>query len=244
MARRPVAGIRPDLVVTLFLDFDGTVTTTDATDAILDAFADPSWREVEAAWRDGRIGSRECLARQMALVRASPADIDALLDGIAIDDGFAALLDLQDASRLAIHIVSDGFDYCIRRIVGQRPLGGNAPLARVRVVASHLEPSNDRGWRVAFPEFPDGCAHGCATCKPAAMAALAETGAPTIFVGDGLSDRYAATWADVLFAKDALAAYCTAHAISYTPFDTLADVAREVERLSRGPEPLEVIRPL
>ncbi|HWF84718.1 MAG TPA: hypothetical protein VG222_07735, partial [Vicinamibacterales bacterium] len=55
---------------TVFLDFDGTITVRDATDAILDAFADRRWLATEEAWKAGRIGSRECLASQMALVAA------------------------------------------------------------------------------------------------------------------------------------------------------------------------------
>src|SRR5438876_1154800 len=46
---------------TIFLDFDGTITRRDAIDAILDAYADPQWLDIEDAWKSGRIGSRECL---------------------------------------------------------------------------------------------------------------------------------------------------------------------------------------
>ena len=52
----------------LFLDFDGTITARDVTDAILDAYAEPGWLAVEEAWKAGHIGSRQCLTEQMALV--------------------------------------------------------------------------------------------------------------------------------------------------------------------------------
>jgi 2-hydroxy-3-keto-5-methylthiopentenyl-1-phosphate phosphatase len=63
------------------------------------------------------------------------------------------------------------------------------------------------------------------------MQRLNVAGAPAIFVGDGLSDRYAAACASVVFAKDRLAAFCDAASIPYTPYGTLADVARGLERL-------------
>ena len=50
-------------------DFDGTVTRTDAVDNILERFADPSWEAIEDEWLSGKIGSRECLGRQLALVK-------------------------------------------------------------------------------------------------------------------------------------------------------------------------------
>jgi len=42
----------------------------------LERFADPVWREVEAAWQGGRISSRECMARQMTLLRVTPEVLD------------------------------------------------------------------------------------------------------------------------------------------------------------------------
>jgi len=53
----------------------------------------------------------------------------------------------------------------------------------------------------------------------------------TIFVGDGFSDRHAAGGADVVFAKDKLAAFCEQASIPYSPFDTLGAVATGIEHL-------------
>jgi len=59
----------------LFLDFDGTISRRDAVDVILETYADPKWLAFEAEWREGRIGSRDCLRAQMSLVRASRKQI-------------------------------------------------------------------------------------------------------------------------------------------------------------------------
>src|SRR5438128_48801 len=103
----------------LFLDFDGTITRRDAVDAILETYADAAWLTFESEWREGRIGSRDCLRAQMALVRASRKQLDALLDEIEIDQGFVALLEMCARHDIPAHIISDGFDYCIRRILGR-----------------------------------------------------------------------------------------------------------------------------
>ena len=65
----------------VFLDFDGTISRCDVVDAILEAYADPGWLQIEATWQAGGIGSRECLRAQMSLVRATRASLDRLLDG-------------------------------------------------------------------------------------------------------------------------------------------------------------------
>jgi 2-hydroxy-3-keto-5-methylthiopentenyl-1-phosphate phosphatase len=209
----------------VFLDFDGTISRVDVVDAILDRYASEEWLRVEQEWKAGRIGSRACLAAQVALVRATRAQVDDLLASIQIDRGFLPLLDACAATGVPSHIVSDGFDYCIGRILRQVPLSHQALLATVSVHASHLEPAAPDRWETAFRHMEHDCEHGCATCKPAVMAALNAAGAPSIFVGDGLSDRYAAASADVVFAKDKLAAYCTEQEIAFHHYETLADVA-------------------
>jgi 2,3-diketo-5-methylthio-1-phosphopentane phosphatase len=209
----------------VFLDFDGTISRVDVVDAILDRFADEDWLRVEKEWKAGRIGSRACLAAQIALVRATQAQVDDLLASIQIDHGFVPLLDALAATGVRSHIVSDGFDYCIGRILRGVPASHQALLAEVSVQASHLEPVAPDRWETAFRHLEHECEHGCATCKPAVMAALNAAGVPSIFVGDGLSDRYAAAAADVVFAKDKLAVYCAEQGIAFHRYETLADVA-------------------
>jgi 2,3-diketo-5-methylthio-1-phosphopentane phosphatase len=215
----------PDKNATVFLDFDGTISRADVVDAILEKFAGRDWLRVEEEWRAGRIGSRECLRRQMALVRGTPAAIDALVDGIGIDEGFVALLDACASGGVPAHIVSDGFDYCIRRLLRLSAAGAQGLVQAVQVRASHLEPADGGEWRTAFPFPEEPCVHGCATCKPAVMRDLNPEGRAVIFVGDGLSDRYAAAAADLVFAKDKLAAYCVERNIAHVPFKSLSDVA-------------------
>lgn len=209
----------------VFLDFDGTISRVDVVDAILDRYADPAWERIEREWKAGRIGSRACLAGQLALVRASQADLDGLLADVQIDRGFLPLLDACASAGVRSHIISDGFDYCIGRILRQVPPSHQEDLAEVSVHASHLEPDAPDRWKTAFRHMDTECEHGCATCKPAVMAALNPGGAPSIFVGDGLSDRYAAAVADVVFAKDKLAVYCAEQGIAFHRYETLADVA-------------------
>lgn len=218
----------------VFLDFDGTISRADVVDAVLERYADPAWTKIEDAWRAGRIGSRECLREQMALVRATPVEFGDLLSTIGLDEGFAPLLETCESHGLAVHVISDGFDYCIARILRTAPPHVEPLIARMRVCASHLEPGEASTWRVGFPYFGDACEHGCATCKPAVMAQLNPSGAPAVFVGDGLSDRFAAHAADLVFAKHKLAAYCTEQSLPHYTYTTLRDVSRALDRIMRS----------
>ncbi|SRR2546423_3930426 len=209
----------------LFMDFDGTITRRDVIDVILENYADERWLEIEKQWRAGRLGSRDCLRAQMALVRATRRELDDLIDSIQVDEGFALLLEICARHEIATHIISDGFDYCIGRILERPQLQLESLLRHTRICASHLEIDDHGWWRTSFPFFQQTCAHGCATCKPAVMRLLNREDAPSIFVGDGLSDRYAMESASLVFAKNGLAAYCRAQGIEYAPFDELDEVA-------------------
>src|SRR5438094_9374529 len=94
----------------VFCDFDGTVTQIDVTDEILTRLADPAWRDVEQEWVRGEIGSRACLERQMALVRASARELNALIDAIPVDPGFADLCRFVEDRARPLSAASDGVD--------------------------------------------------------------------------------------------------------------------------------------
>jgi 2-hydroxy-3-keto-5-methylthiopentenyl-1-phosphate phosphatase len=151
-----------------------------------------------------------------------------LLDEIEIDEGLIPLLEMCAAHNIPAHIISDGFDYCIRRILSRAKRVGIL-LRGGRVCASRLE-ARGQLWRTEFPFFQQTCGHGCATCKPAVMRLLNPTNAPALFVGDGLSDRYAVASADLVFAKNGLATYCIENEIEHTLFRDLNDVAADLDR--------------
>lgn len=109
----------------VFSDFDGTITQIDVTDHILTQLAHPSWREIEQEWVCGSIGSRECLERQMALVDASAAELNVLIDSIPVDASFASFQRLVERQHLDFYVVSDGFDYVIRRVLRRAGINGH-----------------------------------------------------------------------------------------------------------------------
>ena len=171
----------------------------------------------------------------MGFVRASRQQIDTLLDGVQVDAGFVPLLELCAGRGIPVHIISDGFDYCIRRILQRSGPDASRLLRHTQIYASHLEPSEAGPWLVDF-QFPSqGCEHGCATCKPWAMQQLNPDRGPAIFVGDGLSDRYAARSADVVFAKTGLAVFCADQKIPHHRYDDLGHVAAQIDELLRAP---------
>lgn len=206
----------------IFCDFDGTITDTDVTDEILTQLAHPSWREVEQAWVQGLMGSRECLERQMALVETTEKELNALIDSIGVDPHFPGFYRFVRKHDVPFYVVSDGFDHVIRRVL--RHAGVNGELrngSHLFASALHFE---GRRLGASFPNSIPPCGHGCATCKPRIMRQLARGHRPIIYIGDGLSDRFAVDEADVIFAKRQLLFHCRERGAGCHPFETFADV--------------------
>lgn len=213
----------------LFIDFDGTISKRDVIDQILEEFADDRWLETEEKWTSGEIGSRECLQKQFSFVKATTGELNEFLDALELDEGFAPLLDVCREANLNVHIVSDGFDYYIRRLLGKSSRHRREQTDGINIWANRLIAHGRDGWRTEFPYFSDVCADGCATCKPRVMSEQNKFAAPSIFVGDGLSDRFAAKAANIVFAKNKLSEFCLENRIPQTAYSTLKQVADSLD---------------
>lgn len=201
-------------------DFDGTIARIDVTDGVLTRFAEAEWEEVEAEWKAGRIGSRECMARQIALVRASRGALDAYLDTVEIDPAFPAFVADCRTRGIPLKVVSDGLDYGIRRILGRHGLGD------LHVIANRLVETTPGRWKLEFPYFRENCRALSGTCK-CAVAATNEPARRTLLIGDGTSDFCLAGDADYVFAKHKLLAHCLNSGIPHRAFVSF-DAARSL----------------
>jgi 2-hydroxy-3-keto-5-methylthiopentenyl-1-phosphate phosphatase len=198
----------------ILCDFDGTIATQDVTDSLLSRFADPHWEAIELEWKSGRIGSRECMSRQVALIRATPDEIDYHLDEIELDSHFAGFVRLARAYGMPLTVVSDGLDYAIRMLLTREGLGD------VPIVANHLEQVGSDRYRLLFPYAEPTCSAASGTCK-CAVANAAD--AQTLLIGDGASDFCAGATVDLVFAKTALLEHCRAQGLPHVPCANFAE---------------------
>ncbi|MEP6932875.1 MAG: HAD-IB family phosphatase, partial [Nitrospirota bacterium] len=111
---RRLLKVRPTEV---FCDFDGTITRVDATDAMLEAFALPAWRDWEQRWVNGEITSQECLSRQIELIQADRDTLIRFADTLLIDEGIIALDRCCIEKGVPLTIVSDGIDLLVEAVL-------------------------------------------------------------------------------------------------------------------------------
>lgn len=202
----------------VFCDFDGTITCVDATDAVLEAFALPDWREWEERWVNGEITSQECLSRQVELIRADRDTLIHFAAGLPIDEGILALERLCVDLNIPLTIVSDGLDLVVEAVLRRHG------LLHLRVFSNHLRWNEEGIPTLSFPFAVPDCESGAGTCK-CALTWTRPLSRP-VYIGDGRSDRCVSAKLQTVFAKGALQKWCEAQHIAHIPFETLTDVVQ------------------
>jgi len=199
----------------VFLDFDGTITTIDVGVHVLTRTAPDEWRTIDEQFRHGVIDSRECILDEWELVKGDEATLRAIAAEVELDPGVGPLVDALRAAGAEITVVSDGFGFYVEDAV--RPFGLDVRTNAVDFSTREL----------LFPHEDRCCpCASCGTCKQAPIKDAQHRGQSTMLIGDGASDRKAALLADVVFAKGALRSWCWSFGVECIPFDTLADVHR------------------
>ena len=222
----------------VFCDFDGTITRMDVTDEILARLAGPPWKEIEALWMQGRIGSQECLQRQLALVKTSKDELNRLIDSIPLDPHFSQFARYARDTSLPFIVVSDGLDHVIRRILMKSGLW-RRPRNGSDFFSSSARLKNGR-INISFPHGRQGCAHGCATCKPGLIRKLKREHWPVLYIGDGFSDRHAVFEADFVYARRPLFDFCRERGIPSRVFETFAEIEGALARWRDGGAVIEM----
>ncbi|MGO4569365.1 MtnX-like HAD-IB family phosphatase [Rhizobium sp. 2YAF20] len=205
----------------VYCDFDGTISVEDATDFVLSRLASSEWESIEDEWKQGLIGSAECMRRQIGLIQASRAELDAVLDMVAIDAGFKNFLSFCSQQGILVTIISDGVDYFIRRILANHNIG-HLPIVANRLTDHVVDGRHE--YVLSSPFSDPDCASGAGVCKCIAVNSPDQR----IYIGDGRSDFCVSDKPEIVFAKDGLAEFCGEQSIPFIQFSDFTDLLQEM----------------
>lgn len=204
---------------TIFVcDFDGTITKKDTINDFLGRFADKKWLEVEEDWVAGRISTCEAMRLQFGMIdRMSREIFDKFFDSVEIDEYFEKFYELCKLKQYKVVIVSDGFEYFIRRVLDKYG------ICDIDIYSNYFE-FNGGNFIMKFPNKNKNCKRGAGTCKCSFIAKFREIYNRIIYIGDGASDFCPAPKADFLFAKKKLLEYCIEKNIPYVKYSDFNEV--------------------
>jgi 2,3-diketo-5-methylthio-1-phosphopentane phosphatase len=207
----------------IVLDFDGTVTQKDIGDEICDRFAPPAWRDIDAAWLRHEISLPDAQRKMWAMARAERPEALAYAAEIGhLRPGLDALLAAARRAGAELWLASGGFDFYIEALLGPRlSTFERKYFNATRFIDGRIE--------VDFPHLELACGR-CAVCKGKVCELARASGRPTVFIGDGASDRCAIGRADTIFAvRDSLLARaCDERGVAYRAFDRFDEVAAQL----------------
>lgn len=190
-----LAKIRPKDCLVIF-DFDNTITQFDTLDDIIERFSiNRNWVEVERAWKQGKMGSRQCLETQLGEVRINKKDLLKYLSTIKLDKDFKRLINLLRRKGIKFIILSDNFSYIINKILNNNGVKG------IKIYANRLRFKKNR-LLLSFPHQNISCLR-CGHCKKRSLLKN-NFRDKIIYIGDGLSDVCPARQSDIVFAKESL----------------------------------------
>jgi 2-hydroxy-3-keto-5-methylthiopentenyl-1-phosphate phosphatase len=205
--RSPIAPVGPippladgQVPLAILVDYDGTIAITDVGDTVMADHVTADWEPMVAAYDAGRAGSRKTMLAEIAMLRATEDELMATAAAQPHDPGFASFAGLARSVGIPVEIVSDGFGFFIPAAMER--LG----LADLPIVTATTTFDGDRA-RMEFSNGHPTC-FVCGTCKRQRVLAHQVAGRSVVFIGDGESDRYAAGYSDVVFAKSLLARLC------------------------------------
>ncbi len=201
------------------LDFDGTITTEDASEAMLAQFADPSWIDIDRSYARGEIGVAELMNREYALVRVGQIELrEFALGRIEVRAHFREFADWAGAQGIELCLLSAGLDFYIEAVLERERIGHY--FSRAYYLQTEFGPD---GIRCRLPSLKRPL-EPLGDYKRAVVEELRERGRLIAYAGDGDTDRKAAESADLAFARRKLAAHCRRDGVPYVPFEDFHDV--------------------
>jgi len=225
----------------ILVDYDGTVALTDVSDTVMAEHIPGDWEAVVAAYDAGLSGSRRLTEFEIGLVDVPVADLLATAAAQPHDQGFVPFVRRAQSAKIPIEVVSDGFGFFIQPALEALGVG---ELPVVTAVTSF----SGRSASISFPNGHPTCLV-CGTCKRNRVLAHQAAGRAVVFIGDGESDRYAAGYADVVFAKRSLVRICIEAGWSFQRWTEFREIEAWLEevvttwRVDHGSLPGPVARP-
>jgi 2,3-diketo-5-methylthio-1-phosphopentane phosphatase len=200
-AAPPIPPLRPgDPPLAILVDYDGTVALTDVSDTIMAEHVSGAWEAEAAAYDAGLMGSRRLMEREVEMMDVPESVFLATAAAQPHDPGFVPFVEHARAAGIPVEVVSDGFGFFIQPALASLGLG-DLPVISARTTFDGPRAS------IAYPNGHPTCLV-CGTCKRNRVLAHQSAGRAVVFIGDGESDRYAAGYSDIVWAKRALVRIC------------------------------------
>lgn len=211
----------------LVSDFDGTMTRHDFYKLAIESLLPPDTPDYWAEYRAGTITHFEALRRYFACIRASEAEVLAVVERMELDPQLPAAVSALREAGWGVVVTSAGCDWYIRRLLG---------AAGVEVEV-HSNPGRFEAGKGLLMEMPTGSPYlsqMLGVDKKEIVRHFIAEGRTVAFAGDGFPDADPARLVpdELRFARGDLVSVLHTEGLPFNAFETWSDIARVL--LARG----------
>jgi 2,3-diketo-5-methylthio-1-phosphopentane phosphatase len=208
----PAAGV-------LVSDFDGTMTRHDFYKLAIESLLPPDTPDHWVEYRSGRITHFEALRRYFASIRATEAEVLAVVGRMELDPELPAALGVLRRAGWAVVVTSAGCDWYIRRL-----LAGAGVDVEVYANPGRFVPGQG-----LLMELPAGSPYLSPTLgvdKARVVRHHLDAGRTVAFAGDGFPDAESARLVPdaFRFARADLADVLDREGLPFHPFETWSEI--------------------
>ena len=215
--------------ISVFIDFDGTITKRDTLQFLLDEFGREAWRPIEERVGRGELVEAEALQMEMDLVDASLEEALRSIDGnIEIDPHFMEFMEWCRQNKIRTTIVSGGFGRFIRQVLPEEA------SSVIEVLANEIDIKDGRWVVVPLGKWED--CRQCNHCKRTAVLGAKRDGRTTVYIGNGNTDICPARSADIVIARDRLTEAMSKMCRKFYEFEDFRDVKNHLATVIEGIE--------
>ena len=182
-------------------DFDGTITTKDTTDLILEIPSKDQIWQIEEKWKNGKITSYQCMKTQARFLKGITKEeiYQHLKQHSHIDKKFSKLVHFLTTKKIYPMILSESYDLSIKFHDVQKQINYiycSHLISDNGSLTGELRVSNEKTWH-----YNEKCI-GCCICKVDFLCQLKSQYNITksFAVGDGRSDACLFKYVDVSFS--------------------------------------------
>ncbi|QBP41216.1 2-hydroxy-3-keto-5-methylthiopentenyl-1-phosphate phosphatase [Paenisporosarcina antarctica] len=211
--------------LTIFCDFDGTITTQDNIIHIMKKFNPPEWESIKDNILAQNISIEEGVRKMFSLLPSSLKDevISYVLKEAQIREGFGSFVVFTKKYNIQLYIVSGGIDFFVKPLL--------EPYGPFEDIYCNIADFSEDTIKIIFPFGCDETcpSQGCGCCKPSIMRNRLPKDATSIVIGDSITDLEAAKLADIVIARDFLVEKCEELRLPYEKYESFHDVITIIE---------------
>ncbi|MFC2088432.1 MtnX-like HAD-IB family phosphatase [Calditrichota bacterium] len=208
-------------MMTIFTDFDGTITKIDTLNLVLDEYANGYWREIEHKVTAHKLTEKEALQAEFDLVNVSLETVIAFLQEHAeIDPTFIDFSDWCKAKNVELIVLSGGFREFIQIVYDK------FGIIDIPYYSNSIQVINNK-WTIIqslLPKINNLCNH----CKTHHLLESKKLGKKVVYIGDGNTDRCPAENADIVFAKADLAIYLNQNKVKFNKYENFQNIQKKL----------------